>query len=104
MSNYVTPEKLSIELQQLKEYWPDVRERLAQQIMPVRQLFDILKLGHMPVRPIDAGISWEHVRQTLECVPYLSKRFNVMNLVARTGYLTPWLDDLFTKTKKFETL
>jgi glycerol-1-phosphate dehydrogenase [NAD(P)+] len=104
MSNYVTPEQLSIELQQLKEYWPEVRDRLAQQIMPVRQLYDILKLGRMPVRPIDAGISWEHVRQTLECVPYLSKRFNVMSLVARTGYLTPWLDDLFIKTKKFETL
>jgi hypothetical protein len=58
----------------------------------------------MPTRPIEAGISWEHVRQTLECVPYLSKRFNVMSLAARTGYLTAWLDDLFTKTKKFETL
>ena len=104
MSNYVTPEKLSFELQQLKEYWPEVRDRLAQQIMPVRQLYDILKLGRMPTRPIEAGISWEHVRQTLECVPYLSKRFNVMSLVAHTGYLTPWLDDLFIKTKKFETL
>ena len=104
VSNYVTPEQLSIELQQLKEYWPEVKDRLNQQIMPVRQLYDILKLGGLPVRPIDAGISWEHVRQTVECVPYLSKRFNVVGLVARTGYLTSWLDDLFKKTKKFEKL
>lgn len=104
VSNYVTPEQLSIELQQLKEYWPEVKERLSQQIMPVRQLYDILKLGGLPVRPIDAGISWEHVRQTVECVPYLSKRFNVVGLVSRTGYLTSWLDDLFKKTKKFERL
>jgi len=102
MSNYVTPEQLSIELQQLKEYWPEVKDRLNQQIMPVRQLYDMLKLGMMPVRPIDAGISWEHVHQTVQCVPYLSKRFNVLSLVARTGYLIPWLDDLFKKTKKFE--
>ena len=102
VSNYITREQLSLELQQLKEYWPEVKDRLSQQIMPVRQLYDLMKLGGLPVRPIDAGISWEHVHQTVQCVPYLSKRFNVLNLVSRTGYLTPWLDDLFKKAKKFE--
>ena len=101
VSNYVTPEKLSIELQQLKEYWPDVKDRLNQQVMPVRQLYDTLKIGGMPTKPSEAGISWEHVYQTVKCVPYLSKRFNVLSLVARTGYLNPWLDDLFKKTKNW---
>jgi len=101
VSNYVTPEKLSIELQQLKEYWPEVKDRLNQQVMPVRQLYDTLKLGGMPTKPSEAGISWEHVYQTVKCVPYLSKRFNVLSLVARTGYLNPWLDDLFKKTKNW---
>jgi glycerol-1-phosphate dehydrogenase [NAD(P)+] len=101
VSNYVTPEQLSIELQQLKEYWPEVKDRLNQQVMPVRQLYDTLKLGGMPTKPGEAGISWEHVYQTVMCVPYLSKRFNVLSLVARTGYLNPWLDELFKKTKKW---
>lgn len=83
-AKYVTREELSLQLQQLKEYWPDIRDRLSQQIKPLSELRGLLKNAGLPISPDEIGISCEHLKQTVECVSYISKHFTILDLMART--------------------
>ncbi len=96
-TNYISREQLSMQLQQLKEYWPEVKDRLSQQIMPVTELKKRMRSIGLPVLPEKIGVSHEHLRQTLECAPYISKRFNIFSLAHRTGLFKQWLDSMFSK-------
>lgn len=101
-TNYISREQLNIQLQQLKEYWPEVNERLQQQIMPVSEMKKRMRSIGLPVLPEKIGVSREHLRQTMECAPYVCKRFNIYSLAHRTGMLGKWLDEMLSDPKLLE--
>lgn len=94
-ANFVSQEQLSIQLQQLVEYWFELRDQLVQQILPLEEMKKRMKRIGLPIVPEKIGVSREHLRQTLECAPYLCKKFGIFSVAFRTGLLSKWLDEMF---------
>ena len=101
-AKYISREQLGIQLQQLKEYWPEIRERLSQQLIPYREMKAKMKQIGLPTNPEEVGISRTHLRQTFLCTQYMNRRFTVLDLALRTGYMNTWLNGLFGKGKIWE--
>lgn len=101
-AKYISREQLGIQLQQLKEYWPEIRERLSQQLIPYREMKAKMEQIGLPTNPEEVGISRAHLRQTFLCTQYMNRRFTVLDLALRTGHMNTWLNGLFGKGKIWE--
>ena len=94
-AKYITPEDLRDQLSLLKSVWPELRERLAKQLLPLDVLKNMLQLAGSPVEPEDIGITRQRLRQTYWGAYCIRRRFTVLDLAARLGILDCCLDDIF---------
>lgn len=101
-AKYVTREELAVQLQQLKEYWPEIRERLLKQLVPYKEVKRRLELVGAPTEPEQIGITRERLRSTFVRAQFIRRRFTVLDLAVRVGYMDQWLDGLFGKGKIWE--
>ena len=101
-AKYVTREQLTIQLRQLKEYWPEIRERLSKQLIPYKEVKQSLRQVGAPVEPEQIGITRKRLRETFVRAQFIRRRFTVLDLAVRTGYMEQWLDGLFGKGKIWE--
>ena len=101
-AKYVTREQLATQLQQLKEYWPEIRERLSKQLIPYKEVKQRLKQVGAPTEPEDIGMTRKRLRETFIRSQFIRRRFTVLDLAVRTGYMERWLDGLFGKGKIWE--
>jgi len=92
---YVSQEGLRAQLTRLRGNWPEIRARLVQQLMPFRQVRDMLRRAGCPFDPEEIGISRGRLRLTYEQCCYTRRRFTVLDFALRTGLLEPALDNLF---------
>lgn len=101
-AKYVSKEQLAAQLQQLKEYWPQIRERLSMQLIPYKEVKQRLMAVGAPVEPEEIGISRARLRETFIRAQFIRRRFTVLDLAVRTCNMTRWLDGLFGKGKIWE--
>lgn len=101
-AKYVTREELAVQLRQLKEYWPEIRERLSKQLIPYKEVKQRLQQVGAPTEPEQIGITRKRLRETFIRAQFIRRRFTVLDLAVRTGYLDQWLDGLFGKGKIWE--
>lgn len=94
-AKYINHEQLTTQLQTLKEQWPSLKERLKAQIVPYHEAKARLALVGAPTEPEHIGISRERLRETFIRAQYIRRRFTILDLAVRTGYLHQWLDKLF---------
>lgn len=99
-AKYVTREELAVQLQQLKEYWPKIRERLLAQLLPYKEVKRRLSWLHS--QPEQIGITRKRLRDTFIRAQFIRRRFTVLDLAVRSGYMKQWLDGLFGKGKIWE--
>jgi glycerol-1-phosphate dehydrogenase [NAD(P)+] len=86
---------LSRQLATLRRVWPDLRERLRQQLIPGLELKRMLRAAGAPVEPEEIGISRARLRESFRQACFLRRRFTVLDLAARCGLLEPALTQLF---------
>lgn len=101
-AKYVTREELAVQLRQLKEYWPEIRERLSKQLIPYKEVKQRLQQVGAPTEPEQIGITRKRLRETFIRAQFIRRRFTVLDLAVRTGCLDQWLDGLFGKGKIWE--
>lgn len=101
-AKYVTREQLAVQLQQLKEYWPEIHERLSKQLIPYKEVKRRLQQVGAPTEPEQIGITRKRLRETFVRAQFIRRRFTVLDLAVRTGYMEQWLDGLFGKGKIWE--
>ena len=101
-AKYVDREQLAKQLQNLKEYWPSIKERLSKQLIPFEEVKRRLQLVGAPVEPEQIGISRKRLRQTFIRAQFIRRRFTVLDLAVRTCNMEKWLDGLFGKGKVWE--
>jgi glycerol-1-phosphate dehydrogenase [NAD(P)+] len=94
-AKYTTPEDLREQLGLLKAVWPELRERVAKQLLPLNVLKSMLVRAGSPVEPEDIGITRERLRQTYWSAYCIRRRFTVLDLAARIGILDNCLDHIF---------
>lgn len=95
-AKYISKEGLSIELKRLKDNWPEIRLRLSKQIIPYKEAKERLILVGAPTEPEDIGMTRSQLREAFIRAQFIRRRFTVLDLAVRTGYLSKWLDELFS--------
>jgi glycerol-1-phosphate dehydrogenase [NAD(P)+] len=96
-AKYSNAEELVIQLQVLKDNWPAVKAKLEKQIVPYQEAIRRLNLVGAPTAPEQISITRERLRETFIRAQFIRRRFTILDIALRTGYLSQWLDNLFGK-------
>jgi len=96
-AKYISRDELKVQLTQFKEYWQEIQARLLEQIIPYVEVKERLKQVGAPTEPEEIGISRARLRETFVRSQFIRRRFTVLDLAVRTGYMNKWLDGLFGK-------
>ena len=101
-AKYVTRAELALQLQLLKGSWLEIRECLLSQLLPYKEVKRRLELVGAPTEPEQIGITRQRLRDTFVRAQFIRRRFTVLDLAVRTGYMEHWLDGLFGKGNIWE--
>lgn len=94
-AKYNNRTQLIDQLMILKEDWLQLKNRLSQQIVPLAEAKRRLALVGAPIEPEQIGISRARLRETFIRSQFIRRRFTILDVAVRTGYLNQWLDKLF---------
>jgi glycerol-1-phosphate dehydrogenase [NAD(P)+] len=94
---YVDQEGLRMQLEALKKAWPELSEKIRQQIIPVEQVKENLKLVGAPYEPEMIGVSRERFRKTVTYIPFMRSRFTNIDVIYRLGWMDEFLERMFGK-------
>jgi len=94
-AKYPTAAQLREQLLRIKAHWPDLRERLRAQLLPLDALRRMLREAGAPVDPEEIGIDRRRLRQAFWQASLIRNRFVVLDLAVRTGSLDACMDHIF---------
>ena len=94
-AKYVDHQLLEQQLKTLKNNWDVIKNRLQQQIVPFEEAKSRLATVGAPTEPEQIGISRKKLKETFVRAQYIRRRFTILDLAVRTGYLDQWLNQLF---------
>ena len=83
------------QLETVRRAWPDLRQRLARQLLPRSELKEMLRAAGAPVEPEQIAISRQRLRGSFYRASFLRRRFTALDLAARAGLMENALDQLF---------
>lgn len=83
------------QLLRLQSVWPQLRDKLREQLLPFTQLRGMLLAAGAPVEPEQIGISRERLRLSFWQAFFVRRRFTVLDLAVRTGLLDGCVDEIF---------
>jgi len=89
------PEALQAQMEQLRSLWPELREQLRAQLMPLATLREMLRTVGAPTAPEEIGITRERLRRSYWQAYCIRRRFTALDLAVRTGLLEAALDHIF---------
>ncbi|HZQ47371.1 MAG TPA: iron-containing alcohol dehydrogenase, partial [Verrucomicrobiae bacterium] len=89
------PDSLRQQLLRLRSIWPQLGERLHQQLLPFATLRGMLLAAGAPVEPEQIGISRQRLRASFRRAFFVRRRFTVLDLAVRTGLLDSCVDVIF---------
>jgi len=96
LAKYISAEELAERLELLREVWPGLRERLADQLMPAEQIREMLRAAGCPTKPTEIGLGWEEFEATYSRARTIRKRYTVLDLAAEAGVFDECVEELFT--------
>ncbi len=91
----IRPEELRVQLESLRRQWPDLRDKLRRQLLPLVELRRLLRDAGAPVEPEQIGISRERLRASCRQAYFLRHRFTVLDLAVRAVLLEDGLRHIF---------
>ena len=94
-AKHSSPAQLSAQLRLLQASWPNLRERLSAQLLPLDTLRRMLRGAGAPTEPEQIGITRDRLRASYWQAFCIRRRFTVLDLAVRTGLLDSCLDDIF---------
>jgi glycerol-1-phosphate dehydrogenase [NAD(P)+] len=95
LSKYISDDELAERLELLREIWPDLREKVAEQLMPAGQLREMLEEAGCPTSPEEIGLGWEDFKATYSRARTIRSRYTVLDLAAETGIFDECVEELF---------
>jgi glycerol-1-phosphate dehydrogenase [NAD(P)+] len=94
LAKYVDSEQLGQRLSAIRECWPTLRERLAQQLMTADQIRQLLQAAGCPTDPAAIGIEPARFKQSYQIARHIRSRYTVFDLATETGSLSECVDEL----------
>jgi len=92
-AKYIDRDALAAQLERLKRMWPELKIRLAAQLLPAQEVARRLRLAGAPVEPDEIGISRERMAASVLKAQHIRRRFTVLDLVLRTQALPIFGDE-----------
>lgn len=86
------------QLERLRANWPQLQQRLQQQLLPFTKLQSMLAEAGCASQPEEIGISRERLRRSYEQAFYIRRRFTVLDLAKLSGAGEEAFDALFATT------
>jgi glycerol-1-phosphate dehydrogenase [NAD(P)+] len=94
-AKYIDAPRLRERLTLLTERWPDVRDRLREQLSPAAELREQLQAAGCPTSPDAIGLTAERLHDTYRRAQMIRRRFTVLDLANQAGILDACVDELF---------
>lgn len=94
-AKYVDADGLAERLKLLRSIWPDLREKLAVQLMPADELRALLRDAGCPTSPEEIELSREAFRATYYRARTIRSRYTALDLATETGILDECVEELF---------
>lgn len=101
-AKYCGPEEIRCQLNAIVAVWPELRERIREQIIPFDDVKEMLRLVGAPSRPEEIGVSKARLRDTFKCIPFMRNRYTGIDLIYRAGLLDEVTEHIFGKGGRFE--
>ena len=92
---YLRPEQARERLETLRARWPELRFRIAQQLMPASEVEDILRRVGAVHHPSQIGVSLEQLRTKYLQAQTIRARYTVLDTLQEAGLLSDVVDRLF---------
>ncbi|MGC1272081.1 MAG: sn-glycerol-1-phosphate dehydrogenase [Planctomycetaceae bacterium] len=93
-AKHATESELRDQLTRLRRAWPELRERLARQLVPFAVLKQKLRDAGCPTEPEEIGIGRDRLLASYRQACFIRRRFTVLDLARRTGTLENCLERL----------
>lgn len=95
LEKYIGADELAARLTLLRERWPELRERVAEQLLPAEQLRQMLRAAGCPTSPAEIGLSRDAFKETYGRAQMIRRRFTVLDVVLEAGVLGSCVEELF---------
>jgi len=95
LAKYLEAGELMERLEMVRDRWPELRERLAEQLMGADELRDMLREAGCPTGPDGIGLRWDDFRATYFRARMIRTRYTVLDLAYETGILQECVEELF---------
>ena len=96
-AKYPSQEELRSQILALQQNWSRVSSEIRKQILSLREIRSSLRDVGAPYEPEMICVSREHLKETLDFIPYMRSRFTAMDVLYRLGYLEDFKRSLFGK-------
>ena len=100
-AKYCGPEEIRCQLNAIVAVWPELRERIREQIIPFDDVKEMLRLVGAPSRPEEIGVSKARLRDTFKCIPFMRNRYTGIDLIYRAGLLDEVTEHIFGRGGRF---
>jgi glycerol-1-phosphate dehydrogenase [NAD(P)+] len=94
-AKYIDADELKQRLELLRERWPELRDKLTDQLMSAEKIREMLQAAGCPTTPTEIGLGWEDFKATYGRAQMLRKRYTVLDLAVETGILDECVEELF---------
>lgn len=94
-AKYLDRPALRRQLTYLRQHWPEICAQLKTHLLPWQLVSDRLEAAGAPVRPSQIGLTYPDLRDTFLNALYIRRRYTILDMALRTGWLRRWTDDLF---------
>ena len=101
-AKYCGPEEIRCQLNAIVAVWPELRERIREQVIPFDDVKEMLRLVGAPSRPEEIGVSKASLRDTFKCIPFMRNRYTGIDLLYRAGLLDEVTEQIFGRGGRFE--
>ncbi len=94
-AKYISADELRDRLTLFKQVWPELRNRLADQLLPLDELQQKLTEAQCPTRPEDIGLDMTQMRESYLAAGQIRRRYTVYDLLLEAGLLQKFVDEIF---------
>ena len=96
LAKHPDAEALGERLELVRERWPELRDRLEEQLMGAGELGELLRAAGCPVSPGEIGLGIEAFRATYARARMIRSRYTVLDLAYETGIFEDCVEELFS--------
>jgi len=85
LAKYIDADRLRQRLDQVRERWPSIRERLESQLKTADQLCELLQAAGCPTHPEQIGVSLSQLKESYGLARSIRSRYTVLDFVHEYG-------------------